>query len=446
MHPARQRELECAAERAVEDGDGELAARLLLHCGDAWRRRPADAARMTHFMNRLESLSVEDLDTRARLWVFRAQWYLGTGDRPAAKTACIAAVDLARTQSDPLLRSDIYREVGNLGLRLALPMSPLGLLDEAVDWARRFPQSECLAIGLSARGGGRIDAGHHALAEKDLYEAIHVFEILGDLAAAARCKGRIATLRKIAGRYEESRVLYRSAMEQMSDSAPAYDRANLRSNHANLLADLGLLVDATRLYEDAIEICHAGGEPTFAASVQGCLATVLAEQLRYDEARLAFGDALRVHRLNGSRKQAAYCMLGLAGLAMDIGDLTTAADLLDDLATLVMQLAVPELTVAYGLQRAVWLTRRGEPGAALDQLLVSNAEMKARRIRSQRPQFLFASGLADSALGHRNAAQGHAQALRQELKRLSIGASSVLWRRLAELDDAVASLKRSEEE
>ena len=442
MHPLRLRELELAAERAAAEGHGTLAARLLLRCGTHWRRRtPLD--RQSQLMSILAPLPLDTQTTQIRWWVFCGHWLLRRGDRTAATATCMQAIEAVREQADPSLRSSICREVGILGNRLPLPVPTLELLDEAVTFARDAQTTEALALALSARGGHHIDTGRHADAEADLNAAIHLFESLNAPGFAARCRGRIATLRKLAGRHDESMALFRSAIRQMAEHAAPYDRANIRMNHANLLADLGRLKDATRWYNEAIELCRTGGETAFEASIRGSLATVLAEQQRHDEARLAFSDALRVHDLNGSRKQAVYCTLGLAELAMDTGDLATAADLLADLDVRVADLGMPQLKVALALKYSVWHTRSNDAPAALAVLRDLASEMESRRNRSQLPMFRFAAGLAHAVAGDPDAARQHADALRNDLRRMGVGRSSVQWRRLAEVEDAIRQLRRA---
>ena len=353
-------------------------------------RRPA---RLAEVMETLHRDPPEDAASHARLLAFRARWLRQSGRPVAAQATAARAVARVRDQPDPELRSDVFREVGLLSFRLELP-GALGPPTQAVDCVRDQPRSLRLASALSARGGIRINQGAYPAAEADLSEAIHRFEELGEAASAARCRGRIATLRKLAGRFSEAQALFDRARAAMPDDAPAYDQANLRMNHGNLLADLGQLDAATAAYQAAIEIGAAGGEDAMVASVQGSLATVLAEQRRDDEARAAFSEALRVHRLNGSRTQVAYCTLGLAELCMDTEDLATAGDLLDDIEATIASLSSPQLTVAHGLTRSVWLSRMGQPAAALEAARRCGALMEAHRVRRQQTGLLFALGLA----------------------------------------------------
>jgi DNA-binding winged helix-turn-helix (wHTH) protein/tetratricopeptide (TPR) repeat protein len=431
--PEQLRELEAGAHWAVERRHADLAGRLLIRCGASWVRT-AGRQRVKALMVQLGSMELENPEVEARVFVLRATWLLGLGDRNSASRVAVDAVALARTVSSPTVRSEVYRQVGLLAFRLDLPPALGDLLDEAVQTVRDQPGSRALARALSARGGLRIDRGDYRAAEADLVEAIHHFDELGDPNSAARCRGRIATLRKLVGRLEEARVLYQSAIARMTPEGTARDHANLRMNYGNLLADLGRLAEARQTFEEAIESCMSGGETAFAASIRGSLATVLAEQGLYDEARVVFAEALRVHQLNGSRKQEAYCILGLAELAMDAGDLTTAGDLLDELESEMPKLGRPELFVAGALQRGVWLTRSGAPDAALTVLADCAAQMERHRLRRNQAGLHFARGLALAATGQAAAARAEAVALHAELQRLAVGHESVLWRRLVELE------------
>ena len=45
--------------------------------------------------------------------------------------------------------------------------------------------------------------------------------------------------------------------------------------------------------------------------------------------------------------------------------------------------------------------------------------------------------------GQEDEARAHATRLRRELRRMSVGSSSLLWRRLREVEDAVLELRRA---
>ena len=60
--------------------------------------------------------------------------------------------------------------------------------------------------------------------------------------------------------------------------------------------------------------------------------------------------------------------------------------------------------------------------------------METHRVRQQQTGLFFALGLAAASGGQIADAQAQAASLRAELERLKIGPSSVLWRRLAELE------------
>lgn len=339
------------------------------------------------------------------------------GDHGTVSAAIRMLAGVARYQGDPVREEALLRDA-------------LAEVEDRPGWM--------LALAHSALGGSLVNWAKREEAEHHLAVAIDLFESLGDRFFAGRCQGRMANLRKAAGRYAQARVLYESALSSLGTVSSRPEFAACLMNYGNMLTDLGDIEGAESAYVRGIEVCEALKHHSQRGAILGNYGALLAKSGREDRARLLFEEAVRIHRRIGQYRFLAFVRVEQIEMELRSGQNLAAGDLLDELSKSIESIGLPALDVSYRPLRAIWLARRAQVTEAVDVLVPCPALFRQAALRKFKPRYLFAAGVVAVAKGDQDEAAAIRHDLQQTLQELNLADSVVLQRYLVDLDLAIA--------
>ncbi len=288
------------------------------------------------------------------------------GDLPAARTAFAAALTHAVAEGD---RPSAARAC----LGMAQTYLPGGRADDVVQWAERSLEYLDAAADPAAHahahylfGAGRLRAGGAALAEADrhLAEAAQLAAAHGATSIAALSRFELGNLLAERGDLQAAIAVYEEAI-RLSEAAGNPNQQVLSHNNAAYHAMLaGELPQAHAHISAALALTERLDlrlPLQYLYSTRGEIA--LAEE-QWTEAETWFRRSLAEAETNGNIEQAAKARANLALAARGRGDLDEALQLLEEAATLAAPLTTRYLQVQLDLWLAEVRLARGERRAA----------------------------------------------------------------------------------
>lgn len=324
--------------------------------------------------------------------------------------AAAMLVEIARTLASPRVLARSLSAQGHALSYAGRMKQALAITEQAIEQAER--SADPLAIAEACMTAVQ---SHNVLGLRE--EALRLASRAGDIFRDLGDRDRSATAIMLAGvvlrmldRPEEALARYDAALGVIG-TQPSL-RAQLSSNRAEALLDIGRFAEAQRSFESAAEGFRDCGQDFGVAIVEGNLADLASRRGEIHDALRLFLDASAKFRAARDEAEAARLEAEAAELFLSIGDhrepLACLPGAIESLNAAGMQTELARATAALG----VALARAGDTDAALDAFAESERQS---RMHNQPHAAARALALRGSALLHAGKAEEAAAALTKAL-------------------------------
>lgn len=204
------------------------------------------------------------------------------------------------------------------------------------------------------------------------------FEALGERSEGARALANLGILLRMTGEYARSVEMFDRAIGLAG--AGSEISAQVASNRAESLLEMGAFVEAERGFREAGEALEARGMRRVAAIVQGNLADLLGRQGRFPEAIEAFERARRYFESDHAQGDLARIESELADVLVAVGDNAQARALYERAAGTLGRVGLAQELARCLLGHAALLVRDAheDAGDVLDRAERTAEEIDAR--------------------------------------------------------------------
>lgn len=231
--------------------------------------------------------------------------------------------------------------IGNVHWRKGEYVIARQYLEESLTMARGSNDRRVMALALNNLGNVASDQGDNALARSLYEESLAIRREMGDKRGIVGSLNNLGNVASDLGDNDAARILYEECLSQLREVGDRRGMGLVLSNLGVIVLEQGDLATALNLHEESLALKRSmGDKPGIAMSLNN-LGIVAIEQKDYDMAQKYFAEALSLAHEIGDQHTLIYDLVGLAGVAMQIGsdradrqDAQRSARLLSAAATL----------------------------------------------------------------------------------------------------------------
>lgn len=215
--------------------------------------------------------------------------------------------------------ADTLNSIGNLHWRKSEYVSARQILEESLALSVEINDKRVRSMALNSLGNVAYDQGDLTSARTLYEENLMIKREMGDKRGIARALNNLGNVVSDLGDNAAARLLYEECLAQLGEMGDRRGMGMVLNNLGLLVLEQGDLAEAQKLHEESLELKRSmGDKPGISLSLNN-LGIIALEQKDYAAAKKYFLEGLALEREIGAQHTLIYDLIGLAGLAMQLG-------------------------------------------------------------------------------------------------------------------------------
>ncbi len=215
--------------------------------------------------------------------------------------------------------------IGNIYWRKGEYVPARQHLEESLALSLETNDKRVRALALNNLGNVASDQGDAAAARALYEESLALKREMGDKRGIAGSLNNLGNVASDLGDNSSARILYEECLAQLREVGDRRGMAMVLGNLGLIVLEQGDLAAAKKLHEESLGLKRSIGDKPGVAMSLNNLGIVAMEQKDYARADAYFSEALSLANEIGDRHTLIYDLVGLAGVAIQIGSEDEAA-------------------------------------------------------------------------------------------------------------------------